>query len=307
MQREDSDITTLRFDKQALESQLKKSASHCQTLDEEKARCLKVLRANKRSGTDDVDIVKAIVGLCDHVASLEKERALLTQAANPSRSNKEMEGLTEQISLLRSQLTETKKMLEWSRQTESENQHRIAKLEQDALHTQEALAKSGRKIQNLEQENLQCLHDNKELRRKYQAVKSELNVLRLKGNTDDTTFELAKLKSKYSSTDTGASGPSTSRARRARETDAATDTRKTPGRKPKFAAGTPAADKNEENGGTNQAAIGSSRKKDASSASKWDKLSSLQKRSGQQHRTTPGLGEAGAPVEDGHTQECTQS
>jgi len=294
---EDSETTELRFGKEALESQLKKKEVLCQALEDERASCLQALRA---TGSHQ-DVLKGVVSLCDRLQSLENERESLSNAGNLSTLQSEIDSLRGENSMLRSQFGECKKQLDSIRGTEKELYQREAELKEAVTqargNVKNAEQEARRQVQFLEQENLVLMKDLKDMRRKYQTAKSELNVLRVQGN-DDTTMEIEKVRSKFSSASSVGipPRPSSSSKKTPKSTRKASSMRLPP----VSSSGTPPISDNEN--ATNVLGTAASDSVTTKSAAN----GSVRK-----HRSPavrPGLGHEPPINEEGeNTQECTQS
>ena len=186
---EDSELTKLRFDKQALENKLRKFAVHCQRLEDEKENILQALGLTK----SDDDIGKAVVTLCDKVASLEKECDSLAKSENRSSAALvESDQLREKISSLQTQVSDYQKKIDRLVRSEAKNKELVASLKREQQELR-GLADRARgnveslesekcgQLRYLEQENLQLMVDLKATKKQLQHAKSEINMLRAQG------------------------------------------------------------------------------------------------------------------------------
>jgi len=195
-----AELSRLQFDKTALEHKLRKFASHCQHLEDEKSDILNVLRSSQRASVDDGDISKAIVSLCDRLASLEEECDSLSKADNLASSHLvEVEKLRAHNSSLQTQVSDSRKKVDRLLRSEIELKETIASLrhEQDELHriadsargtAENAESEKSRQVRYLEQENLQLMIDVKALKKQAKTLKNENNMLRTKA-LEDNTFD----------------------------------------------------------------------------------------------------------------------
>lgn len=188
--REDTELTKLRFDKQALENKLRKFAAHCQLLEDERVSILQVLRSTKPDVVDHDDIGKAIVTLCDNLASLEDECNQLAKSEDRASSSLiEVSSLRAQMSSLKSQVFEFEQEISKLSRSKVEQEELIASLKV-ALQEQRALGDHARQnaerleaekcnqVRYLEQENLQLMVDLKDAKKQLHKTKAELSILR---------------------------------------------------------------------------------------------------------------------------------
>jgi predicted RNase H-like nuclease (RuvC/YqgF family) len=190
------ETSQLRFNHNALETKLKKFASHCQRLEDEKDVILRVLKSTQRDSVIDNDISKAVVRLCDRVASLEEEcEALSKKGSSGSSLLPDVEKLRIENAELRSKVTELKRKYEKHLKSEIELKEQVSSLrsDQDSVADQK-LDEYRRRVSFLEQENLQLMHDLKALKKKLSHAKAEVNMLKIKG-TEDDTLDSSKLAS----------------------------------------------------------------------------------------------------------------
>jgi hypothetical protein len=187
---EDTELTKLRFDKQALENKLRKFAAHCQRLEDERVGILQVLRSTKSDDIDHDDLEKAIVTLCDKLASLEEECDTLAKSENRASSYLiEVDTLRAKNSSLKSQVSEFQKKVDKLIRSELEQREVVASLRVElqelrgladrARGNAESLEteKSGQ-LRYLELENLQLMVDLKAAKKLLHNTKAELSMLR---------------------------------------------------------------------------------------------------------------------------------
>lgn len=202
------DITALRFEKDALETKLRKYLAYCKALEGDKSQIIDALRANKREVVDD-DFVGAVVTLCDQLASLEEEcDALFSAEERASSYLAEIERLREQISSLQTSAADAKKKILDLTRSESELASQLKKVEQKCASLREereklrnrtaasgeGMPEKNRQVKYLEQENLQLMLDLKAVKKQLHVSRSELDALRMKDlddNTEDFSNQMA--------------------------------------------------------------------------------------------------------------------
>ena len=184
---EDCELTKLRFDKEALENKFRKFAVHCQRLEDEKENILQVLGLTK---PDDDDIEKAVITLCDKVASLEKECDSLAKSEHrASASIVDADQLREKNSSLQSQVADYQKKIDKLIRSEAEQRELIVSLrrEQQELRSladrargniESLESEKSNQLRYLEQENSQLMISLTAAKRQLQNMKAELNIFR---------------------------------------------------------------------------------------------------------------------------------
>ncbi|GAX19565.1 centromeric protein E [Fistulifera solaris] len=185
---ESTELTRLRFHIEAIEKKLRKYASHCQQLEEERARLTHVLRGAKLSDIDPEDLSRSIVNLCDKVASLEEKYKMSEsnhhetkiinqlQAQNASLESRLKESLSE-ISSVRA--VEQRLKVELS--VLQQEQEKLRKSLSESRHSADSLmSDSARKLRFLEKENLQLMSDLKTMRKDLQNANAKISMLELK-------------------------------------------------------------------------------------------------------------------------------
>lgn len=279
--REDSEVTKLRFDKEALENKLRKFASHSQRLEDERAGILQALRSTNPDEMENDDIEQAIVSLCDKLASLEKEcDSFVNSERRASSSLVEVDKLRTHNSSLQAEVLSSKKQIDKLLQSETELKGLVASLKRDQQELQslaerahanaESLeSEKGSQLRFLEQENLRLMDDLKASKRNLMNVKAELNMLRAQGVS--TVLDATP----------------------------GTTTRK-PGKSSSIQDSTATASKQPRTPAKENLKNKASERLPPSSATAKHKSSS------QRTRRTPGFGEAFASSEE-NTQECKQS
>lgn len=181
---EDAALTTLRFDKEALESKLRKFASKCQHLEDEKMRILHTFKSAKIEFADD-NIEKAIVSLCDKVASLEEECDCLAKFKNKSFANEvELTTLKHHNTERNNKITELQRKIDNLKCIESEHKNALSsltenstKLRHDVDNARQEADSSQNQLKYLEQENLQLMMDYKAAKQKIHSLKADINHL----------------------------------------------------------------------------------------------------------------------------------
>lgn len=162
-----TEIQSLLFDKKALEKKLRKYASHCQSLEDEKQEVADALAGTLAEPIVDGDIASAIVSLCDQCASLQEECATLKRLAQ-----------SEQNSFARCR--ELEKIVSELRQTLGEKEKSASTIQ------------DGNQVKFLESENLNLMMDLKAARGQLQAARSEISALRLAALDDSPTRTLSR-------------------------------------------------------------------------------------------------------------------
>jgi hypothetical protein len=170
-----SEISELRFDKEALERKLRKFATHCQRLEDDKAGIADALRScNIDLDAHGRDISEAVIHLCDKFASIEE--TLEKQQSNPS-FEKENQTLQRKIqSLSRSEKKLTEKLNQYQFEKEQLESHlKNAKAQTSIGESEE----HREKLRFLEHENLQLMQDVKLTKRQLQVARKEVETLRM--------------------------------------------------------------------------------------------------------------------------------
>ena len=150
----------LLFDKQALEKKLRKFASHCQALEDEKEQMGDLVGAALSLRITDGNMSHHVGALCDKYTSLQGQCAAL------SKQLQGQEGAVSRVRELEGVVSTLRKESEELRQKVAEAE---SKSSQDANF----------KVAYLEKENLQLISDLQELKGQLHASKTELNNLRL--------------------------------------------------------------------------------------------------------------------------------
>lgn len=214
------DLATLRFEKEALETKLRKYLSYCKSLESDKNHIIDSLRARKRAVVDD-DFAGAVVSLCDQLTSLEEECDALSNAEGRASSYLvEMESLRDRISLLERETHESRNRVVKLTSAEAELSARLKRAEEknaslredrDKLRNRssknrEAEPEKSRQVKYLEQENLQLMMELKTAKKQWQTSRSELDALRMKALDDDTDDFASFMVPKAQTNDADSSG-----------------------------------------------------------------------------------------------------
>jgi chromosome segregation ATPase len=195
------DIATLRFEKEALETKLRKYLAYCKALESDKNHIIDSLRARKRAVVDD-DFAGAVVSLCDQLTSLEEECDALSNAEGRASSYLvDMERLRERVAALQNETDESRNKLVKLTRSEAELSSRLNRAEEkngslreerdklrkkSGTNNREAEPEKSRQVKYLEQENLQLMLELKTSKKQLQSTRSELDSMRMKALDDDT-------------------------------------------------------------------------------------------------------------------------
>lgn len=169
-----SEISELRFDKEALERKLRKFATHCQQLEDDKAGIVDAL-GSCNIDVRDGDITEAVIQLCDEKTSIQ-------EALEKQKSNKAFEKEKKSLQRNIEKLTEKLGQLEHEN-VELEAQLQNAEKEMATGHSEE----HREKLRFLEQENLQLMQDVKSTKRQLQAAREEVVTLRMNVDQNPTS------------------------------------------------------------------------------------------------------------------------
>jgi hypothetical protein len=175
-----TEISELRFDKEALESKLRKFATHCQRLEDDKAGMAEALKScNVDIEAYGSDISEAIVHLCDRLTSVEEahSKSLLGKSAGMQNSlaneNSDLRQKLDKVMNSENRLAEKLKI-----STKEVEELKKAMALQN-LAPSVASAETSNKLRYLEQENLQLMVDIKATKKQLQAVREELESIRV--------------------------------------------------------------------------------------------------------------------------------
>jgi predicted RNase H-like nuclease (RuvC/YqgF family) len=178
-----SEMNELRFDKEALESKLRKYATHCQRLEDDKSGIIDALRSCNRDHGDVGDINQSIVSLCDKLASLEQECETLTQAGRASDYGSDIHRLRNENSVLVQKVTEYKEQLGAFKKEGAKLHQEFENAHSDAQDTD---SEKERKLRFLEQENLQLMLDLKSTKKQLHTAREDLELFRINGGGEPT-------------------------------------------------------------------------------------------------------------------------
>jgi hypothetical protein len=306
---ENAEITELRFHIEACKNKLRKYATHCQKLEDERAGILHALRSTKIRGIEESDFSNSIVSLCDRVASLEEECASLSKAANRVVSlSVDSEKLTKVNDSLEKEVANSHDRVGQLLRSEGMLKDELSSLQRQLTELQQ-VAGNGDEIRNLKRENLSLMEELKSVKKQLKRAKAEKHMFHLQ-DSGDTTLEIDALKSRLAA-DSGVQNRGTDKMGPKRPTEK--DSRKTiapPATSFTEMMGVPGpAEANEENlpetENSKNRVIRSARKRtNAPSAP-----SSTKKRAATSSTKKPallGLGES-AEASDENTQNCQQS
>lgn len=184
------------MDKEVLEKKVRKFASHCQRLEDDKAGMKDALRScNVDIEEYDGDIGEAVIHLCDKLTSSEEARAM---KKNDDRLQDENASLRHEVEKLTGKLESYRLHLE--------DVKRAAK-----KHSADgkALAEHEERIKGFESENLQLMQDLKLTKKQLQSTRAELESARMNFNIAEPTIDFAAMGSRPSSSSTSRSTRST--------------------------------------------------------------------------------------------------
>lgn len=300
-------MASMKFAKEALETKLRKYASHCQYLENENASIIDALSSIEGCHVQDGDISGAVISLCDKYSSLEEEcEALMSAERRASSHLSELDQLRASVARLESTASESESIIERLTHSESELTRKLndakdkissLRTERDSLMQErhsvaDDESKQSRKVKFLEQENLQLLLDLKNAKKKITSLGRELDALAMKVDEDDTLdlgggFAVVSNAASRGGPRSAASSPP--------------------------AHSTPPSPKDKENSlenasGDSLPTADKSRGSESARKSVFSrpKSHSKQRRNTRTPRRTLGLGEAG-PANDDDTGECKQS
>lgn len=198
------DLAALKFEKEALETKLRKYLSYCKALESDKAQIIDALRSRRRNVVDD-DFAGAVVSLCDQLISLEEECDALSNAEGRVSSYLvEIEKLRERVASQESDVERAKTKITELARSETDMKAKLTKAEEKNASLREDREKlrnlpakqqdepkKSRQVKYLEQENLQLMLDLKTTKKQLQNTRSELDNVRMKAwdqeDTDDLT------------------------------------------------------------------------------------------------------------------------
>jgi predicted nucleic acid-binding Zn-ribbon protein len=175
-----TEISELRFDKEALESKLRKFATHCQRLEDDKAGMADALKScNVDIEAYGSDISEAIIHLCDRLTSVEEAHSKSKFGRNLELQN----SLTTENDQLRRRLEEVSssesRLMEKLKTVMRESEELKNSLELQNPDTASASKDMGNKLRYLEQENLQLMVDIRATKKQLQNAREELESIRM--------------------------------------------------------------------------------------------------------------------------------
>jgi chromosome segregation ATPase len=184
-----TEVSELRFDKDALETKLRKFAAHCQRLEDDKVGVMDALRSCniKLNSYDEVN--DAVVSLCDQLASLQESISVASRGSPGRTQELERENQALQMKLDRVAASEERLAEQVARfQKERDELLRKLKAVSDNSDSENATSSDvSSKLRYLEQENLQLMYDVKTTKKQLQAAREEIEVLRL-NSLDNSTL-----------------------------------------------------------------------------------------------------------------------
>ncbi|KAG7368549.1 kinesin motor domain containing protein [Nitzschia inconspicua] len=173
-----AEVSELRFDKEALERKLRKFASHCQRLEDDKAGMADALRSCSIDiEAYDNDISEAIIHLCDRFTSMEQRHSSQPQGAEAS-----IKMLQQENDTLRQKIDTLTEKLNQSTRYETKEFRRDIKTKSTGIDTEEFQ----RKLAFLENENLQLIRDLKLAREALHKTRRELENVRVQVKESQT-------------------------------------------------------------------------------------------------------------------------
>lgn len=212
---QNEDVANLKFEKEALQTKLRKYVTYCKNLQTDKEQILDVLRSRKRDVMDD-DFAGAVVSLCDELTSLEEENEALSNIEGKASSYlTEVERLRQENELVQADMKEAQQRISTLTRSEAELNQKIqaAKDKISSLREERESLKSRvngesndgrghRKVKFLEEENLKLHQDLKTTKKQLQNTKSQLDVLQMRGIAmDDDTEDLSPFRQELESTE----------------------------------------------------------------------------------------------------------
>jgi len=184
-----TELSELRFDKEALESKLRKFAAHCQRLEDDKAGMALALRScNIDTNEYDGDMNEAVIALCDKLTSLQEVESVRSRRNSGGNDRLESENVVLQAKLDRLVVSEEKLNERISRYQHEIDELRN-RLKDVTENNSESVGENGemsRKLRYLEQENLQLMFDVKTSKKQLQAAREEIEILRMNAMDNST-------------------------------------------------------------------------------------------------------------------------
>lgn len=184
-----TEISALRFDKEALESKLRKFAAHCQRLEDDKASMVSALRScNMDPATYGGDLNEAVISLCDKLTSIEQAEGSRARRGSSDRDRleKEKEELKSKLHhLLESQEELNGQLSRYQNETE-ELRKQLKAMNGANIQSTGENGETSRKLRYLEQENLELMFDVKTTKKQLQAAREEIEILRMNAMENST-------------------------------------------------------------------------------------------------------------------------
>jgi chromosome segregation ATPase len=303
-----TEITELRFDKEALEKKLRKFATHCQRLEDDRAGMAETLRScNIDVEAHDGDISEAIIHLCDRLTSVEEAHSKRStkSGSNESSLMKENTSLREKIDIMA--------------QTELKLSEKLNKCHQEIGDLKRALASNGatdemkQKLSFLEQENLQLMMDIKSLKKQLTSAREENESLRMKV-VQNPTDDFSTVDFRFSTTSSKSSSSHGSAVKESSDTMELTEiargvsvTRPPISKRPRGGALSDASNRRSGNDGESDHSLPDKRQK-ITQQQQLDKPARKRPNVRPTGITAaPGLGESSSLNNEDHTVECQQS
>jgi uncharacterized coiled-coil DUF342 family protein len=198
----DVELAEVRFEKEALETKLRKYAAHCQRLEEDRSGIIDVIKSCDKALMSSGDVHQAVMILCDKVASLEEECESISKGSRSTNIAGAIDKLRRENDTLKASLATSRSSVEnigkpateLSKQlTDSQKLLTSISRERDELKKQVEEARGGAngaesKLRFLEQENLQLMLDLKGKNKQLQRHREELEHLRLKSSVENPTL-----------------------------------------------------------------------------------------------------------------------
>ena len=199
------EMASMKFAKEALETKLRKYATHCQRLESEKAHAIDALKSVHGLDIHDGDVAGAIVELCDRQSSLEEEcEALMSAEKRASSYLSELDQLRDSNASLNRSISEAENRLAKLSHSEAdltrkleEAKEKVASLRKERDHLKEIAdsergnvadleSEKSRQVKYLEKENLQLMLDLKAAKKQIKSTRAQLDAMRMKVIDDDT-------------------------------------------------------------------------------------------------------------------------
>eukprot|EP00535_Pseudo-nitzschia_heimii_P013095 CAMPEP_0197196052 /NCGR_PEP_ID=MMETSP1423-20130617/32148_1 /TAXON_ID=476441 /ORGANISM="Pseudo-nitzschia heimii, Strain UNC1101" /LENGTH=3046 /DNA_ID=CAMNT_0042649821 /DNA_START=153 /DNA_END=9293 /DNA_ORIENTATION=- len=175
-----SEIDELRFDKEAVERKLRKYATHCQRLEDDKAGVADALGScGVTIEAHGNDVGEAIINLCDKLTTTEQ--ALKSRKGDVSSFETENRTLQREIQ----ELSDSQKKLKEELNLYEKEKYELETELENTKNNKRVAEELRAKLRFLEDENLQLMQDAKSSKRREQTARKEIEVLRM--NIDQTS------------------------------------------------------------------------------------------------------------------------